>query len=169
MKFLTPGIRLTLLLLLMCSLLGGMLVQEWRNAQQSTSSATIQPDSTLTIETELVMPTYTPPTLAAFGGILERPLFTPGREPPPEPEPVAAAVVMATPLRLNLEGVAVSTEARVAVVRDLSSNKLLRIVEGDKHEGWTLERVHPAGATFSQGDETRELTLVPDETTPGPR
>lgn len=165
MKFLTPGLRLTILLLLVCTWLGGMLVQEWRQAQPPTSSTTIQPNGAPTGETQPTIATYMPPTITAFGGILERPLFTPGREPPPEPEPVAAAVVRTTPLRLELEGVAVSTEVRVAVVRDLSNNTLLRIVEGDKHQDWTLERVHPAGVTFSQGDETRELILLPEEKT----
>lgn len=168
MKFFTPGIRLSILLLLLCTLLGGLLAHEWRTVLQSPTVTAANNSTAVTSNTPPATVTYAPPTIAAFGEILERPLFTPGREPP-EPEPVAAPVVKITPLRLQLEGVGISIDARVAVVRDLSSNELIRIAEGDQHDGWLLEQVHPTGATFSLGSETRELTLVPDETQPNRR
>lgn len=164
MKHISPGIRLTLFLLLFCTLLGGLLVHQWRTALQLTTGASTQATEDAG-SSQPDMVTYTAPSIAAFGEILERPLFTPGREPPPEPEQTPAPQVPTTPLRLQLEGVAINAAARVAVVRDLSNNKLIRIAEGDKHQGWLIERVHPAGATFRRGDETRELALKPEEET----
>ena len=66
-------------------------------------------------------------------------------------------------MRLRLEGVAITPQTRVAVVRDLASNQLLRLAEGAEHQGWVVETVHPAGATLKQGQQTQELVLEVDK------
>lgn len=169
MKGITPGLRLSLFLLLTCGVLGAMLALEWRTTLRSGTQAVAEPPPAASGNPLPDRMTYTAPAIASFDEILERPLFTEGREPPPEPEPAAVPVAIATPLRLQLEGVAISTGARVAVVRDLSNNELIRIAEGDKHQGWTVESVQPTGATFSRGKETRELSMELDENAPARR
>jgi hypothetical protein len=98
-----------------------------------------------------------PPALAAFSDMLERPLFFAERrmpepdkaEPPPPP----------TPLRLKLIGVAISGGSRVALLRSLVNNQLMQLVEGDTHDGWTLDALSAQSASFSRGPQSTELPL----------
>jgi len=101
-----------------------------------------------------------PPELAALGDILDRPLFFDDRrmpEPPKDETPPPPP----KPLMLKLQGVALAGGARVAVLRNTSNNLLLQLAEGDSHEGWTLDSVGSASATFSRDEQTAELTLDP--------
>lgn len=82
------------------------------------------------------------PRPGALALITQRSLFRPGRRPPvevPPEEPVPAAP------RVQLSAVSVSSEIRVAVIRDLDSGRTRRIREGEKLNEWTVKRV--------QGDE----------------
>ena len=113
----------------------------------------------------LARATYDAPDYEAYSEILERPLFTEGRTPPPEQaatESAAATPKKITPLNLRLEGIALTPEARVAVIRDLASKKMHRLSEGDKHQGWMVESIHATGATLKLGEQTEELTLELD-------
>ena len=111
--------------------------------------------------------TYVAPDFAAFSEILERPLFTEGRTPPEEPTIEQAAVSLGnlTLLNMRLEGIALTPVARIAVIRDITSNTLLRLAEGAKHQGWVVESVHAMSATLKRGEQTQELTLELDQNT----
>jgi len=61
-----------------------------------------------------------------------------------------------------LQGVALAGGSRVAVLRNTSNKFLLQLVEGEMHDGWTLDEVTPTSARFSRGDQTTELALDPD-------
>ncbi len=102
---------------------------------------------------------YLPPSLAELNEMLERPLFYNDRRMPEPPSPVA--VEAPTPLRLKLEGVAITTESRVAVLRNLENNQLVQLAEGMKHESWTLDSVTADGASFSRGQQVSTLALDP--------
>lgn len=157
MKKIAIGNHLTPYLLAVCVLLTGILVLETRNMVQlqSDTSPEARPAAG-----PIARQNFTAPGIAAFNEITERPLFMEGREPPPEPKVAAAAAVKLTPLRLHLEGVAITPEASIAVVRDLSSNKILRLGKGMKHQGWEVAAVTATGATFKQGEQSQELTLI---------
>ncbi len=105
---------------------------------------------------------FAAPEIAAFSEIMERPLFVAGRKPPPEPVAVQGVSARPSPLLLRLEGVAITPAARIAVVRDLSSNKMLQLATGMKHQGWELTAISDNVATFRRGDESHELTLKTD-------
>jgi hypothetical protein len=90
--------------------------------------------------------------------MLERPLFYVDRQ---LPEPRAAAVAPPTPLRLKLEGVALAGGSRIAVLRKLSDNRLIQLVEGMSHESWTLETIESDSARFTRGTEIMDLPLAP--------
>jgi len=101
-----------------------------------------------------------PPRMAELADMLDRPLFFVDRrmpEPPKEQAPAAPP----TPLRLQLEGVAITSGASVAVLRNLADNKLVQLAEGDTHDGWTLDSVGANSARFSRGAQVSELTLDP--------
>jgi len=101
-----------------------------------------------------------PPTIANLADMLGRPLFFVDRRMPKPPETQAAAPPP-TPLRLQLEGVALTSGASIAVLRNLADNQLLQLAEGETHDGWTLESVSSNSASFSRGTQVTELPLNP--------
>lgn len=155
MKKFSIGNHLTPYLLVACALLAGILALESRNLAQTQGNAsrTTQPDINRTERTN-----FTAPKIAAYSEITERPLFREGREPPTEPVKTMAAV-KASQLRLQLEGVVITPGARIALLRDTASNKMLHLVTGDSHQGWELTSISDTVATFKRGEQTKELLL----------
>lgn len=165
MKMRRPGNGLTYYLLATCTLLIIVLALEGRNMARSykeaSSTATPAPAASAPTEKALAAP-----RLAAFNEITERPLFTPDRKPPPEPtaqqRPPAPPP---QPLRLRLEGIAITPQASIAVVRDLTNNEILRLGVGMQHQGWELSDIGTSGVTFRLGEQDQEITLYVDKPT----
>ncbi|MDH4108019.1 MAG: hypothetical protein OEW35_06865 [Gammaproteobacteria bacterium] len=111
------------------------------------------------------LPPYVAPTFESFAEVLERPLFYEDRRLPPPPEVAQAAEAPAEPLLLTLEGIAISGDSRVALLRDTRSNSLVQVAEGASHNGWTLQSVEGGTAVFKRGDDITELGI---EVTTGP-
>lgn len=101
---------------------------------------------------------FSPPLIGELSHMFERPLFIAGRRMPELP---AEPVEPPKPLQLKLEGVAITTEQRVAVLRDRGNNRLVQLAEGMSHDGWTLDSVNSNLATFRRGPEVQELPLDP--------
>ena len=154
MKMFSIGNHLTLYLLLTCVLLASILAIESHNLVQTHvgNQAETQPAVNPVERAD-----FTAPAIAAFSEITERPLFNEGREPPPES--AKAGVAAPVSLRLHLEGVAITPEAKIAVVRDLRNNKMLHLTTGMEHQGWELTSVTDTVATFKRGEQSHELTL----------
>jgi hypothetical protein len=115
-------------------------------------------------DTSLVLPEspealFAPGALSDFSQILERPLLFADRRMPPAPEVAAVQARPRSPLRLKLEGVAISSESRVALLRNTVNNQLLQLAEGMSHDGWALEEISAAAAMFRRGEEVSELLL----------
>ena len=156
MKLFSIGNHLTPYLLASSVVLAGVLAVESRNLVEPDGKAATKAKPAInTVERSA----YRAPALAAFSEITERPLFTEGREPPAEPVK-AAVTAKQSPLRLHLEGVAISPEAKIAVVRDLSTNKILHLATGTKHQGWELVAVTDTVAIFERNGQKEQLTLV---------
>lgn len=166
MKHTVFGNRLTLYLLLACVLLAGVLAIENTHSPHLEVDALLKETPAPSDEVRIRRAEYTAPTIRAFDDILKRPLFNETREPPPAPDKVAAIPApVLTHIRLELEGVAITPEARIAVLRDLTTKKMLRLAEGENHKGWKLENVHTDRALFKRNQQTVELELL--ESTPG--
>lgn len=154
--------RLTGLLLLACAALSGLLAMEWRGRSVTEAAAGVgsetSPDAA---SAPAPSERYSPPALASFDAILERPLFNPDRRPVAVPEPaVAPATTPTKPLRARLEGVVQIGATSFALIRDLSSNEPVRLAQGMELNGWTLERVESGRAVLSRGDgQVQELKL----------
>ena len=104
--------------------------------------------------------TIAAPPFSQLVDMMERPLFYADRRTP-EPAPEEAPPPP-TPLKLKLEGIAIAGGSRVAVLRNLNGNGLVQLVEGESHQGWTLDSLSAVGATFSRNGEQRtELPLEP--------
>jgi len=160
------GNRLTPFLLTTCVFFGVIMAFEWYALSREdgiTVWSKAQPAAAADVQ--MTRSTYAAPDFEAFSEIIERPLFTEGRTPlqQPTPEQTTVSPVKQTPLSLRLEGIALTPMARIAVVRDITSNKLLRLAEGAEHQGWVVESIHPTGATFKRGEQTQELTLELDK------
>jgi len=162
MKRISFGNRLTPALLTACGIFGVMVALEWvalSRQDEIASGSDTQPVTA--VDAKLTRASYVAPDFEAFSEILERPLFTEGRTPPPEPTDEQAAVIPGkqTQLTMSLEGIALTPAARIAVIRDKTSNKLVRLAEGAQHQGWVLESVNATSATLKRGEQTHELRL----------
>lgn len=101
------------------------------------------------------------PSLSQLVDLLERPVFYPDRRMP-KLEVQKAPAPPPTPLRLKLEGIAIAGGSRVAVLRNLSGPGLVQLVEGESHQGWTLDALTSTSARFSRDDgQTSDLLLDP--------
>jgi hypothetical protein len=163
MKRISFGNRLTPALLTACGLFGVIVAIEWvaLSRQDGIATSSDTPPAAAA-DTKLTRASYLAPDFATFSEILERPLFTEGRTPPPEPTAEQAAAVTPgkqTQLTMRLEGIALTPAARIAVIRDKSSNKLVRLAEGETHQGWVVESVNASSATLKRGKQTHELAL----------
>ena len=121
------------------------------------------PDDAIGIASQVGVPDgtqsrYVHPHISNFPEILTRPIFFSKREMPVQI--VVEQAAPRAPLRLKLEGIAIATDTRVAVLRDLGSNKLLQLSVGMSHNTWQLEELTSSGATFRRGtDDIAQLTL----------
>ena len=105
--------------------------------------------------------TFAAPPISQLVDMMERPLFRVDRRMP-RPEVKTEAPPPPRPLRLQLEGIAIAGGSRVAVLRNLHGNALLQLVEGDSHDGWTLDSLSSTSVTFSRnGSQSTELQLDP--------
>lgn len=163
MKKFALGNHLTRYLLIVCVLLTGILLIEnstmLRTPADGDQPLEQQPSAVARITRE----NFTAPGISAYREITERPLFTADRQPPPEPDAAPAVAVEQSPLRLELEGVAITPEASIVLVRDLASNKLLRLGKGMQHQGWEVTAVTANGATFKRGAVSQEVLLRIDD------
>ena len=158
MKLPIPGNSTTLTLLGLCGFVALIVLAE--AALHDPGGMKVVADSG---DASLVLPEnpealFAPRPLSDFTQVLERPLLFAGRRMPP-PEIAAIKAKPRTPLRLKLEGVAISSESRVALLRNTTNNQLLQLAEGMSHDGWSLEEISAAAARFSRGDEISELLL----------
>jgi len=121
------------------------------------------PDEAIGITTQVGVPDgtqsrYVHPDISNFPEILSRPIFFSKREIPKQI--VVEQAVQQTPLRLKLEGIAIATDSRVAVLRDLGSNKLVQLSVGMSYNDWELEELTSSAAKFRRGaDDVAQLTL----------
>ena len=157
MKKFIIGNHLTLYLLLACALLAGILAIESHNLLRPEAGNS---GNTANAVTPASQARFNPPAMATFSEITERPLFNQSRKPPvPEQKTTVVKAAPKSPLRLQLEGVAITSESRLAVVRDRNTNTVLHLAPGEKHEGWELISVSDKIATFKRGEQTQQLEL----------
>ena len=162
MKQLISVKRSTQALLVVCMALSLIVVIELLGSARIEGSESIVSGQGAAELPSISEAVYLPPRLDDMTEILDRPLFFADRKMPPEPKPGTEPVAPPTPLRLTLEGVAITSESRIAVLRNLNNNQLLQLEEGMSHEGWTLDGVTASGVSFKRGAQVADLTLDPD-------
>lgn len=108
------------------------------------------------------------PPLTDLSAIVDRPLFSADRRPPPDDtseadQPMAAAEPSdGAERQIVLAGTATDQSQRaVAILHDLSQSVQFRVWVGDEIEGWTVRAIRPRALVL--GTATQEVTVTLDE------
>ncbi len=160
------GGRPSALLIGLCLFLGGVIYLEL-SVGPSPPAASPVPIALGPPEPAVLLmadPGFTMKPLDDFSEIARRPLFIPSRrrlppdtEPPrPSPRPRKAERH-----RFTLKGVVIVDDERMAVLQGRRGRTVLRVVEGEKIDGWLVEAILPDRVVLRQG-ETREEVVLRD-------
>jgi general secretion pathway protein N len=114
--------------------------------------------------------------LSVLSATQERPIFSASRRPPPRA--VVAPVELASApqpekqaeperLALTLIGAVVGDSDAIAVFLDRTSQKIVRLRQGDTHSGWVLSAVQGREVTLKKADRSETLVLQRQEATAG--
>jgi hypothetical protein len=112
-----------------------------------------------------------PPLIAiapevAYPETTTRPVFTPTRRPAPE-APAAVAQPTFQKGQFVLQGVIVVGESRVAMLREKSSGRIIRVERGREVNGIKVVEIQPETVTLSLGSEEEKLSLSVQKPAPG--
>jgi general secretion pathway protein N len=99
------------------------------------------------------------PPLGDFSETVARPLFLPSRRPLfAEGEGPQQAATVERNL-FSLMGVIISADERMALVARRKTGEVLRLIEGQQVDGWTVDAILPDHISLRHGNETDELVL----------
>jgi type II secretory pathway component PulC len=153
---------LTLILLLICSLLVVIIYGEIQGMGDYSHMVDVKGENNQNAKSEtgiLNNIATTDVAISQYSEVLNRPLFVQGRMPFEEENNEDTAIPVISPLRLSLEGVVLSPESRVAVVKDLSNNEILRLGVGMSHNGWRVKRIEPQTVDFERDGEVQSINI----------
>jgi hypothetical protein len=98
--------------------------------------------------------------LSDFNTIAQRPLFIEARREQEAPKVVRKAITpVIQNLRVKALGHAVSGNQLLAVIKDLSNGKTLRMRIDENIQGWTLTAVNNSSFTFRKGQAEQVITF----------
>lgn len=103
------------------------------------------------------------PIFSASRRAVQRAVVAPFEEQPSAPVPVKAAEPEQSPLALI--GAVVGDSDAIAIFLDRSSQKIVRLRQGDSHGGWELSLVQGREVTLKKADRTEILALKSGEAT----
>ncbi len=109
------------------------------------------------IKLNVMQDTFSPPSIALTDEILERPLFNKDRRPWEDVK--AETEAKSVDLRLQLEGIVITSDKKIALVKDLVSKEFLQLRIGEQHKGWLVHEVTPGRAVLKRGDKMVELVI----------
>jgi general secretion pathway protein N len=162
----TTSSFLPLWLAVLCVGLGWIAFERLQSPAPSDLQAALSPaGSTAEIDVEIPGDFVLPP-IETYAAITERPLFTRSRRPPSEEAPIPVAAT----LDLELTGVIISGEERIALLRDTETGVLMRLSVGDQVQGWFLTGIETEQVELQS--DGRSVTIVLDydrEREPPPR
>jgi type II secretory pathway component PulC len=97
------------------------------------------------------------PAISIFAEVIKRPLFTPSRRPPsPKPEVAASAP---KPETLDLVGVIISADRRMALLRPRNKTDVLFAVEGQSIAGWEVRDIKPTQVVLGWGNDSEVIKI----------
>lgn len=104
------------------------------------------------------------PPAKAFSESVERPIFSPTRQPPPK-----GTNMIESPkpeLDVTLVGVTISAEERIAILKPKTGPQFVHLSEGDRFQDWILKTIEPDRVTFRWGEVEEHLELTYQEQPP---
>jgi general secretion pathway protein N len=96
-----------------------------------------------------------------------RPLFTPTRRPAPSAVATPAVAAM-TKGQFTLTGVTIAGPLKIALLREKSSGRVIRVEEGKDVNGITVAQVDPEQVKLTQGGDHEVVQLLVTKGAPGP-
>ncbi len=158
----------TLLLLLLVLALGGGVLVQWYGGDSQTEPAARAESAARKPPQWRELKPPAPVPRAVYTEISQRPLFEKERRPVEAPAPVRQ---VAGPALTNyvLEGTAISSDARVALVRNRANRKLYRAVIDEQIEGWTVKEVHEDAVVLERNGVRQRLEREDNSAIPNRR
>jgi hypothetical protein len=101
-------------------------------------------------------PRYALPPLQDFAAVTERPLFSEDRQPSPDGDGQSIGPLSS----VQVAGIIISPDARVAVVSLGNPPVFVHLREGQDVDGWVVRSIEPNHVVFRNGAEVRELQLL---------
>lgn len=102
------------------------------------------------------------PPISKYVEIIERPLFTSDRRPPPPDEQPVAETQQATPQTkpdVHLLGIVITEGKRQALLQEGRDDKVVYAEPGVTVQGWTVESIEPEQVVLVLGDRREEIDL----------
>jgi general secretion pathway protein N len=149
--------RLTPALGIVCALLAVLLIALWAGAgrgahwDDSAAPARLPP-------LKAASPPPSVPPLQDFASVWEHPLFSPDRKPIPGSAEDGESTDSHT---LELTGVIILPDLRMALLREHSTGRTWRVREGQSAGGATVIEVKPRSVVVEAGGSRSELALKP--------
>ena len=156
---------LSLLLLLALAGLGKLLLLQWEDMERKQDDSPPVSTQANGVANTLKLPdrgAYAIPPRSAFREVLERPLFIEGRVAPQPKIRQVQPVVQVRP-SLQLEGIVSVNQRRIAVVREVRGNSVIRLQVGDNYSGWSVAEVARDRVVMKQNGSHIELALDADQ------
>ena len=99
------------------------------------------------------------PAMSTFSELVERPLFTPSRRPPPPKTNSNIAAPAPKPENFDLIGVIISADERMALLRTLATGEVMRAVEGQSIGGWEVRAIKPTQVVLLRGKDSEVIKI----------
>jgi hypothetical protein len=101
------------------------------------------------------------PDIADFSEIAARPLFSPTRRPKEGVDAEGPAVARAD--AFDLIGVIIEPQGRTALLQPKPAGKVIRVVEGQKVEGWDVRDIKPTQITLGKANGKDHIITISDK------
>ena len=122
-----------------------------------SQSAGNSPQRVAAVQVKLLPPVDPISAEQAYPETATRPLFTPTRRPAPQAAAVAASSM--TKGQFVLNGVTIAGPLRIALLREKSSGRVVRVEKGKDVNGMTVAEIEPDRVVFAQGGEQETVSL----------
>lgn len=163
----------TAVLALFCIAMVVAVVNAFLNPPKSVPAQVTNPpgESSTFAESVLSAQDFAVAPLDDYSDIVERPLFLEARRPPdPEQEeavePEEPAADEKQDVTFLLQGVLMTSEGTMALLRVEQDNKVVRLRVGDKEGNWQLESIQPDSVSLRSGNEVVKVPLVRNKPSP---
>lgn len=154
--------RLTAFLLFMLASLVAVIAIELQSGARSVSTLGASAATAEKNERALSEPLRrSPPPLASLSETTARPLFMESRRPTAE----ASAPADVTPVhsesgpKFSISAIVMTEDERTVLVNHPDTGALVRLRQGERIAGWTLDKVESDRAIFSKVGESKSVTL----------